>query len=914
VTSWLLWTVQPVPGQSNGHPASRPVSRPAAAPDSRGADTRPTDFEQILTELRKAQTIAAATLNASSAYRFGADARKALLDVCREKGLSDSALQGIVGLFEFEHDPSIIPVLFELYASGDVARDRYLTDRIRSFDSRTSMFAEICWSLERVPSPQRRRALFRVLAEIVDTPAERMEAARYLVQAFKRDEFRDYGDELEAALQKITFHDYAVPAQWQKWLETFGAAHPDGFTEADLYTSALRESRQRFVGEVKRAITAAVGNKQIPADCFDQIRYPEVAIRAHAAQEFGSLKEAEPAVAASAARLLAVALKAERDEEVVCAILRSLGVLAEERDELKQELGPKLVPYLKDERDAVVIAALRALAQTGTGTDCHVIEELYSDAAMSKRDRSAVRAQIVTTLYSLDCGSPAIVTALGDTSADVRVNAARGLGYTKRADAAPEIAKALGAEKNDEAQRAMARALFNLQTYTPEVVDALAEVAGRASVARDAAVRALVQAASNGHLDGPRAERLVALLSDVLPVLASTPDKSKVVLDDLKAAKGELIIRVLVKWLEVEAQPELARELAAILAKLLPGGAEALASHANTFIVAGRAPAAVVLLRAAVEQSGAASAPATRAARQPELKVALARALLAEKTADGLGEAETLASQELRANPDDGQLLLLRGSIREALGRRLEAAEDLRHALRTDRVALAESQRKDAERRTAQLLLQDDPKKAKEFIESLPDDSRDREFFLGQAELALGEIRQAIRHLRTAAATRARDEAGPARYFLIQALLKSPLGADRLEAKTMFESLDVEPPLPEGHPLLPLREDVKAQSAAWAAVRDLDEVSQEGAPSSLSTVIALGNPALPWLFYQLGDLGKTAAIPALERRLKAVQAILASDAATARAFAALGQPEDGALREAWVAFSARAADWWEKRR
>jgi tetratricopeptide (TPR) repeat protein len=619
----------------------------------------------------------------------------------------------------------------------------------------------------------------------------------------------------------------------------------------------------------------------------------------------------------SAARVLGEALKTERDEDVVCAVLRSLGVLAENRDELKQEVGPKVVQYLKDERDTVVVAALKAIAQTGTGSDCRAVEDLYSEAAMAKKDRSAVRSQIVTTLYSLDCGSAVILTALEDVSADVRMSAARGLGYTKRIDAAPQIAKALAAEKNDEAQRVMARALYALQSYPPEVVDALADVAGKPSVARDAAVRGLVQAASVGQLDGARADRVAALLFDTLPVISASPEKRKVVLDDLKAAKGELLAKVLLKWLEVEAQPDLARELAGILPRLVPAGTETLAGHAKALIAAGRAPAAVVLLRAAVDQAGSASAPVTtRALRHPELRISLAKALLIEKTVDGLTEAETIASQELRANPDDGQLLLLRGSIREAQGRRTEAAEDLRRALKSEGAAMNDVQRREAERRAAGLLIAIDARKAKEFLESLPQQSRDRDYLvlLGSAELALGEGKEAIAHFRTALGPGTKEETGVVRYHLIQALLKSPQAADRLEAKTLFEALDAEPPLPEGHPLLPLREEVKAQTAARNAVRDLDEISQEGATSSLATVINLGTPALPWLFHQFAEAARSAPLPALERRREAVEAILASDVPSARAFAALAPPANGSQREAWIDFSARAADWWDKRK
>ena len=496
VTSCLVWQI--APAQGNGHFGTGAATRGNGATDTRAASSRPaTDIERAVDELRKAQTIAAAAYSARAVYDIGAEGRRALLDVCREKTLPEATFQGIVGAFEVSRDQSILPVLIDAFGAGDAARDRYLTERFRTFDAQRSMFDDLFSSLDSSPAP-RRRTLLRVLAKIADTPAERMQAAKFLIAAFQRPEFRGHADDLKVTLKEITFHDYPLPALWEKWFDGFAALHPEGFSEAHLYASALRDGRQRFVAEVKRSISIAVGNKQVPGDCFDQVRYPEAAIRAHAATEFATLREAEPAIVKLAATILVDALKIERDEDVTAAILRSLGALAENNEDLKTDVGPRLLPYLKDERDAIVIGALKAITQTGTGFDRRVIEDLYSEAAMSKRDRSAVRAQVVTTLYSLDCTSPTIITALEDTSAEVRANAARGLGYCKRADAAPLIAKALGVEKNEEAQRTMAHALVALQLYPPAVVDVLFEVASKPGIARVAAVRGLIQAASGG--------------------------------------------------------------------------------------------------------------------------------------------------------------------------------------------------------------------------------------------------------------------------------------------------------------------------------------------------------------------------------------------------------------------------------
>jgi tetratricopeptide (TPR) repeat protein len=295
--------------------------------------------------------------------------------------------------------------------------------------------------------------------------------------------------------------------------------------------------------------------------------------------------------------------------------------------------------------------------------------------------------------------------------------------------------------------------------------------------------------------------------------------------------------------------------------------------------------------------------------------MALARALLLEKTADGLAEAESIASQELRLKPDDGQLLMLRGAIREALGRRFEAAEDMRRALRTEGVVMADPQRQDAERRTALLLLAEDPKKAKEFIDGLPPMQRDRDFLvvLGRVEIALGDKNAAVLHLRNALKAVGKEDPGVIRYYLAQALLLSTRADDLLEAKSLFDALDAESALPDGHPLQPLRAEVQANAAARAAVRQLDEGSQEGI-SSLASVIQIGERTLPWLVHGFADFARTAPLAALERRLKAIQGILALDAAAMRSLSAISPPESGSSREAWLEFAPRLSDWWDKRR
>ena len=117
------------------------------------------------------------------------------------------------------------------------------------------------------------------------------------------------------------------------------------------------------------------------------------------------------------------------------------------------------------------------------------------------------------------------------------------------------------------------------------------------------------------------------------------------------------------------------------------------------------------------------------------------------------------------------------------------------------------------------------------------------------------DVKEAIVHFRAALKVSGKDEPGVVRYFLAQALLRSSRAEDRIEGKTIFDALANEPPLPEGHPLQPLREEIRVQTAARTAVRELDDVSQEGT-SSLANVLAHGEKALPWLFHQFSDFAR----------------------------------------------------------
>jgi hypothetical protein len=248
------------------------------------------------------------------------------------------------------------------------------------------------------------------------------------------------------------------------------------------------------------------------------------------------------------------------------------------------------------------------------------------------------------------------------------------------------------------------------------------------------------------------------------------------------------------------------------------------------------------------------------------------------------------------------------------LGRKFEAADDLRRALRVDGVTMADPERQEAERKAATWLLAEDPRKAKEFVDSLPPMPRARDFLVvhGRIELAASNVKHAIAQFRAALIAPGSEDANVVRYQLADALLRSGRPEDRLEAQTLIDALQGEPRLPPDYPLPALADRVRKDAAARAAVRKLDSATAEDLSSSLAAVLALGDGAVPWLFHQLGDVARNSTPAAVERRITAVLSILFTDPSNERPPALVTPPVD-APREHWVDFAARAAAWWEGR-
>ena len=123
---------------------------------------------------------------------------------------------------------------------------------------------------------------------------------------------------------------------------------------------------------------------------------------------------------------------------------------------------------------------------------------------MAKRDRSAVRAQVVTTLYSLDCGrrrsSPRSRTPRPRSGRTRRAGSATASARTPRRRS-PRRSASRRTKRRSASWRTLSSRCSSIR---PAVVDVLLEVAGKPGIARVAAVRGLIQAASAGSVDGAR--------------------------------------------------------------------------------------------------------------------------------------------------------------------------------------------------------------------------------------------------------------------------------------------------------------------------------------------------------------------------------------------------------------------------
>jgi hypothetical protein len=275
---------------------------------------------------------------------------------------------------------------------------------MREFDRIAPIEDEL---IARMHDPSAKAALastLRLFAEVSDLPEERIASADILIRALKDSPLAAYEAEVQATLERMTFHDFKSVDAWAEWLDGFRKSHPQGFDDMDLFQSALREKDRRFFREAQRGVERSIAASQPPADRLDRNRYPESSIRRYAASRFPALRDATPDVVAQAVGDLVARLGDESDDETVALRLRSAGSLAEGRDKLRSVVAPEARARLNSADPAVAVAALAALAQTGSRDDARLVEDLYRSTSAGESGL-ATREECITTLYALGADS-----------------------------------------------------------------------------------------------------------------------------------------------------------------------------------------------------------------------------------------------------------------------------------------------------------------------------------------------------------------------------------------------------------------------------------------------------------------------------------------------------------------------------
>ncbi len=882
---------------------SQPTTRPSndTAPASRNAE-----IERLIAELRRSAGVEQASLRAQVIYGRPGGPRR-LLVLLADRAFPEVAWRGVGAAMVFAADRDALPVLFAQYASGAGSRDHWIEDQLREFDRALSIEDEL---MGRLGDARKDVVLgsLRLLAEIADVPDERVATADVLIRSLMDSQLIAYEAEVQSTLARLTFHDFQTVDAWSDWLENFRKSHPQGFSESDLFSSALREKDRRFFQEAKRGVERALSAKQPPTDWLDRRRYPEISIRQYAASRFLALRDSESETLKQAVGDLLQGLVGEPDAETVALRLKSAGALAEGRDSLRQVVAPEARARLKSGDPGIVLAALTALAQTGVAEDAAAVEDLFRTSDSGEAGAST-REECIATLYSLGSGFGTIIAAVGDPAWQVRATAARILAYGKQVAAAPRLAQALDAERQPEAQMAMVKAIAQLSTFPDDVVASLLAVARRPGPASEIAVRALLDAAAVDAIQSSSEGSVVATLAELLPAMAPTPERRASFLSGLPSGRGGALGRVVAGWMDIESSPDAIRDLAAVLARIAPNDVAMLDAYGRRLLRQGRARAASTLLRSALDVIATPTSRPDSRLSAPSVREALTRALLADGVAEALIEASRHADVLVAARPDDGRIRLLRGEVSSALGRASDAAKDWLLALENEGGALGDERRVWERRALEALVDAGDASGAMALLARLPSGYVDREFLVaaGRVEAANDRRREAATRFRNALKAPGRVDESIARYRLAEVLVRSPFVADHNEARRLVDALELAPGLPATYSLEPLRAAIQDDRRREAAVRAMDAAPSSDELSAREVVSREGLAILPWLVGGISEAARTPTTDIVRRRAEVVRALIADWPGD------IVIPRSDGTAEAWIAFADAFTGWWSGR-
>jgi HEAT repeat protein len=199
-------------------------------------------------------------------------------------------------------------------------------------------------------------------------------------------------------------------------------------------------------------------------------------VRANAAGELGNFgAAAQPAVPELAAALNAAEVEPVRRNAAI-----SLGRLTL----VPQTSVPALVLGLGDASSVVRESAARAAAQFGTDAVAPLTQTVQSGTGVARAYAALALALVEVPMSS---AAPALVDALSDRDAELRVNAALALGHAKATS--PEVVAGLAAVVGDGDVRVRRSALLALKELGPEAKAALPAVVRTLRVETEPATR-----------------------------------------------------------------------------------------------------------------------------------------------------------------------------------------------------------------------------------------------------------------------------------------------------------------------------------------------------------------------------------------------------------------------------------------
>lgn len=534
--------------------------------DSRTFPYQADGVAELLAKLKKSPNSGEAGIHATDLLRnFGADGRTAVLGLLADATVAAHTIEGILSSLRIQRDAAD-DVLAALEATLRLRRDAdtLIHAFLRNLDDHAGIFGRVVLRLTSESGEQTQDPLLRMLAFLVDTDLERMQAIEQLVICLEKGPPQPVADVAHAALRDLSLRQFSTAALARAWFDAFRVEHSTGFSVLALHRSAVREFQGRAEEEARLAIGHLVKENILPIPYLDTVRYGP-GTRLQAIEGMAAAIGSNADRRRRAGERLTVAVDQDPDGEVRRAALRVLLPIARSEETIRGPLAQVLFPLVTESEDVpmltLVVAALSACQVEGTSAK---LAALFNKPSIRQSpEASKVRGEILTALVSLKQGNLGVIreALVSDPDPVLRRAAVRSLASTpeddkQRADVAQYLATALGQEKDADVRRVIVASLRSVPIFsTPEIRGALlVELQSSATGSSNQAevlktlMRACVDLAPND-----RAE-VEAALAVALPAGVADRVLREELARSLVASKGwprDLVV----SWLSAESDP-----------------------------------------------------------------------------------------------------------------------------------------------------------------------------------------------------------------------------------------------------------------------------------------------------------------------------------------------------------------------